>query len=41
MLKMFASVCFLLGSIVIGYIATSGHGGRSTHSAPSWIYSHY
>jgi hypothetical protein len=41
MLKLCASICCLLGAVVIVYIVGSGGAGRAAVSAPDWIYAHY
>jgi hypothetical protein len=41
MLKLCASICCLMGTVVILYIVGSGGAGHSAASAPDWIYAHY
>jgi len=41
MLKFCASVCCLMGAVVIFYIVGSGGAGHSGAAAPDWIYAHY
>jgi len=41
MLKLCASICCLMGSVVIVYIVGSGGAGHAAASAPDWIYAHY
>lgn len=41
MLKVCASICCLMGAVVILYIVGSGGVGQKGSSAPDWIYAHY
>ena len=41
MLKFCASICCLMGTVVIVYIVSSGGVGHTGGSAPSWVYAHY